>query len=323
MAEVAPRGRRTLELDASLLPLAHFPARRIDDSDRVSGERAAARDQFQGVGPIVTGRQCLPALGQAQTVDPVERRHPAERREGQADAAFGEPVDGCHGLGAKAARAETRLEAPQRARAHRLRAVGDHPDAGEVETLDRLVGDPGRADFEGEVGRSRQRSPTMMHGPQPILGVGEEALRRQEQQRRAVIECPEPGADQPHVVVERQPAHEHVPGRGSHRRAHGADVGQQVGVAQHHALGIARAARRVLQQRQLVGGPRREAGRTFDPHQQRRNLADAAQALDQWPHQPPRRSQFRREEKEGDPASRRIPRCRSRCSSSWAGRAGG
>ena len=66
----------------------------------------------------------------------------------------------------------------------------------------------------------------------------------------------EPGADEPHIVIERQPAHEHVVRPCLQDPAHGADVGQQVGVGEDDALGVAGAARRVLDERRIAGpGP--------------------------------------------------------------------
>ena len=67
------------------------------------------------------------------------------------------------------------------------------------------------------------------------------------------MEVAEPGADQPHVVIERQPTDEDVPGLGPEGPGHGPDVGQQVGMGQHHALGRPGAARGVLQEGDVAG----------------------------------------------------------------------
>ena len=56
------------------------------------------------------------------------------------------------------------------------------------------------------------------------------------------MEVAEPGGDQPHVVIERQPTDEDVPGLGLDCLGHGPDVGQQVGMGQHNALGRSGAA---------------------------------------------------------------------------------
>ena len=61
-------------------------------------------------------------------------------------------------------------------------------------------------------------------------------------------------------MVQRQPADKHILGRGFDRRGHGADVGQQVGVCECHALGLPGAARRVLDEGDVVR-PDRHRGR--------------------------------------------------------------
>ena len=118
----------------------------------------------------------------------------------------------------------------------------------------------------------------MVDRPQPLLGPHEEGQRRHDHERRGVIEAAEPGADQSHVVIERQPAHEHVRRACIHRRAHGADVRQQIGMAQHHALRIAGAARGVLNKSRAAGLHRRRCASGCLA--QRLNADHVAQALD-------------------------------------------
>ncbi len=84
----------------------------------------------------------------------------------------------------------------------------------------------------------------------------QESERRHHHQREAHVQAAEPGADQPHVVVQRQPADEHVARRGLDRLRHGADVGQQVVVRQRHSLRVSGAARGVLDERDVVTAQR-------------------------------------------------------------------
>jgi len=72
-----------------------------------------------------------------------------------------------------------------------------------------------------------------------------------------VIQAAQPGANQPHVVVQGQPADKDIGGIGPHRVAHGADVGQQIGVGQDDALGLAGAARGVLKESDVLRPNRR------------------------------------------------------------------
>ena len=71
-------------------------------------------------------------------------------------------------------------------------------------------------------------------------------------------------------MIQRQPADEAIAGRHARGAAHGANVGEQVVVAQHHALGIARAAGGVLEHRRVAAG---SAGRNA-------RLARATQLVD-------------------------------------------
>ena len=88
-----------------------------------------------------------------------------------------------------------------------------------------------------------------MDRPQPVCRPREEAERRHDIERRGEIEAAEPGADQAHVVIERQPADEDIGRTRFDRVAHRPDIGEQIGVAQHDALRIAGAAGRILNQR--------------------------------------------------------------------------
>ena len=69
-------------------------------------------------------------------------------------------------------------------------------------------------------------------------------------------------ADEPHVVVERQPADALV-ALGVERQAVEHDrvrVGREVAVGDHHALGRRRAPRRELEEREIVAGDRHFEG---------------------------------------------------------------
>ena len=116
--------------------------------------------------------------------------------------------------------------------------------------------------------------------PQPALRPGQEHQRRHDRHRNGEIEAAEPRADQSHVVVERQPADEYVAvWLGIHGLTHGADVGEQVGMAEHHAFGIPRAAGGVLKKGDVFRSARRAPFRAADGHQAVHGL-DRPHALD-------------------------------------------
>ncbi len=144
---------------------------------------------------------------------------------------------------------EARGEALQGGGHHRFGAVEGAAPGGEIESGQLLVPQAGQADFVGEVGGRRQRAPVAVNGPQPTAGTGEKIEGRQQYQGQAEIEGGQPGADQTHVVVEGEPTDQDI-GFGYLRGpAHGADVGQQVGVGEDHPFGIAGTAGGVLQHR--------------------------------------------------------------------------
>ena len=66
------------------------------------------------------------------------------------------------------------------------------------------------AELVGEVGRGRERGPPRVDGPQPALRARQERERRLDGDGDAGVQAEEPGADEPHVVVQRQPARAHV-----------------------------------------------------------------------------------------------------------------
>ncbi len=91
-------------------------------------------------------------------------------------------------------------------------------------------------------------------GPQPPSGPGEEGERRHQHQPETDIQAAHAGADQPHIVIERQPGDEDVRRGDARGLLHCLEVGQQVGVGQRHALGVAGAAGGVLQESDVLRG---------------------------------------------------------------------
>ncbi len=182
----------------------------------------------------------------------------------QADRAFGQAVHRRHRLGAEAETREAFGEAAQRLGHHRLGAVRRDAPRTQVQPLDLRIVDAFHAQFVGEVRRRRQRAAVAVDRAQPAFGARQERERRHHHQRNREVQARQPGADQPHVVIQRQPAHEHVVVPDGDRLADGADVGEQVGVREHHALRVAGAARGVLEEGDVVAANR---------HRQRRAAA--------------------------------------------------
>ena len=217
-------------------------------------------------------------------------------------------------------------EAAQRLRAHRLGAVQRHAPGGEVEPGDLLVGDLVDAQLVGEVGRRRQRAAVAVDRPQPARRAGEEGERRHQHQRHAEVERAHPAADQPHVVVERQPAHDHVVRPDVRPLADRPQVRQQVGVGEHHPLGIAGAAGGELEEGDVLRRAPAAAGRSAPRSAPRASATVATHLAAPGSWAPSRRARVRTSEKvtsTSAPAVRRMPAWRRRWSSIWLLRAGG
>ena len=150
-------------------------------------------------------------------------------------------------------RSELRREPVHGVRTDRLGAVEREPPAREVEPLGLFRPDPPHAELVGEVRPAGERAPMPVDRFEPARGPREEVERGHEHQGKPVVQAPHPRPDEPHVVVEREPAHEHVARRRPERDGHGLQRGDHVAVAEHHPLGAAGAAGGVLEER--GGGP--------------------------------------------------------------------
>ena len=71
---------------------------------------------------------------------------------------------------------------------------------------------------------------------QPSSGVGKKRQRRHDDGQRPVVQRAEPGTDESHVVVERQPADEDIGRSCFENLAHRADVGEKIGMGEDDAL---------------------------------------------------------------------------------------
>jgi hypothetical protein len=91
---------------------------------------------------------------------------------------------------------------------------------------------------------------------QPAHGAFQKEARRGQHQRQAAVQRLQQAADQAHVVVQRCPGHEAVARADVHALLDGGLVGDEVAVADHHALGRRGGARGVLQEGDVVGSRR-------------------------------------------------------------------
>ena len=256
VAEIALRGRRAAEPQPALDALGDVAAVVVDQAHLVPGQRRAAGDEAQRRGVAGVRRHGAAFAREGLAPDGVDRRHAPQWREQQPDRALGQAVDRRHRLRRQSAGGEALAEAAHGVGTHRLGAVEGQSPRAQVEAGEVGVGDALEAQLVGEIRPRRQRAAPAVQRLHPAQRPRQEQQRRHHHERETDVHRRQPGADQPHVVVQRQPAHEDVARRGLDRARHGADVGQQVGVCQRHALGVAGAARGVLDEGDVVAAHR-------------------------------------------------------------------
>mmetsp|Transcript_22272 Transcript_22272/g.57212 ORF Transcript_22272/g.57212 Transcript_22272/m.57212 type:complete len:212 (-) Transcript_22272:457-1092(-) len=178
---------------------------------------------------------------------------------------LGQPVGGHDGVLAEAQGAEHAVERPHGLRVDRLGAV-DHVAHGLERDRGPLLGRErlplARRQRVRERGRLRVRAPVLRQRGHPQGGLLDEAEGRHVPPLAAAREQAQVRADQPHVVVLRQPRDLDRGSVDGERADNHAQVVRQVRVRDAHALGLRRRARRVLQERDRARlGRRRERRR--------------------------------------------------------------
>ena len=226
VAVVAGRGRRPPESDPSFAALGGRVSAGVHDLELVAGKGPPAGDEAQRLRLVGRRRHRVARGLEGRALDAVDARRPAGRGRGQPDRALGEAVDRQHGPRIESVGLEPLGEAPDRLRQNRLGAVEQDAHRAEVEPVELAVRDPGRAEIEREVGSGGERPPVGVERPEPADRARQEGEGRHENQGGPEVQGAQPGADQPHVVVERQPAHGDVAGTDREPLLDRADVGE-------------------------------------------------------------------------------------------------
>ncbi len=240
--ELLPR-----ELRLPPVPARHAGAGHPDLSDLPLGDdagRLRIDDQHLLTHP---GRA---ATHQLAAVEPRHRRRPPRRAAGDEQRRLGQAIAGVERLAPEAARREHVREALLRLGAHRLGAVERHRPGTQIEPLPLLGTDLAGAQLIGEVGAAAGRAVEARDRLQPDERLLQERHRRHQHARRAHGQRLEHVADQPHVVVERQPPHHHGVAAHAESLPDHLLVVEEVAVRDHHPLGGGCRAGGVLEERQ-------------------------------------------------------------------------
>ena len=250
VAEIPRRGGRPAELNRSLRAFADLGAAFVDDPHLEARDRRPAGGEPANLsGRTIRARYRLRPVRDGVGVDGLDPRPPPDRRECNPQGRLRQPVDRSHRVAAVPAGGELRCESLHRVRIDRLGPVEREAPAREIESVELLRLDASHAELVGEVRPAGQRPAVTMNGLQPARRTCEKVEWRHENEGKAVVQAAHPGTDQSHVVVERQPAHEDVARSRPERDGHRPERGEHVAVTQHDALGVAGAARRVLEER--------------------------------------------------------------------------
>ncbi|RML87483.1 PvdL [Pseudomonas savastanoi] len=168
---------------------------------------------------------------------------------------FGQPVGGHEAVRREAATGELIGKRIQAVFADRLGAGIRHAPATQVEPLQRRITDPRAAQLVGKVGPAADGAAVFADSFQPAQWPREEVSGGHKDARNATENRLQQAADQAHVVVQRQPADDHVVRIDVDAKAmtNQQFVGNQVAMADLHALGQGGRARGVLQERDVVG----------------------------------------------------------------------
>ncbi len=223
--------------------------------------RLADADQLDGVaGSWRDGPNCV-----ARSQEPALQRHGGQRRtdfrKRHGEARLGQPIDGEHDVGSEARGRERRRKLAAEIGGDRLGAVEDDTDRREVELrrLGRIV--RLQVVHIAEVRRTGDRHPVFADLGQPQAGPPHEERRRHQPVFGASDHRHQVKADESHVVRQRHPRQAGIRRCGADTRTNGVDVGHQVAVREHYALGLAGRAGRILDESDVVGrGGDRRAG---------------------------------------------------------------
>ncbi|KIR13038.1 hypothetical protein PFLU4_58640 [Pseudomonas fluorescens] len=220
----------------------------FDDQHRVPGLADTATHH----------RTALPRLGtvlrQCRIIHPQRRNAVAAWRTGDEQGRFCQAVGGHEIVRREAARGELLGKPLQRVETDRLGTGIGHAPAAQVETLHGRVTDPFAAQPIGEIRATADSAAVFADCFEPTQGPGQEVGRRHQYAGDAAEHRLQQAANQPHVVVQRQPADDDVIGVQVDAEAMTDQqfVSDQVAVADLHALGQRGGAGGVLQEGNVI-----------------------------------------------------------------------
>ncbi len=251
-AQVALHQRRAAHPETSDAALGQRRAAGAPDLDREAGERGAHGDQFRALSAARIDLARAAGVSQGLRIEVASGERAVQSGEGDGETRFGETVDRREGFRAQAPAAEARVEASHHVGRDGLRPVERHAPAREVDAVELVVRDALEAEAVGEVRGRRHHAAVARDGPQPECRPGHEELGRNQRQLGCRVLRREHAADEPHVVVERQPGHAARFGASLPVLVERSDLGEDRPMGQCHGLGIDRRAGGELHEGEVI-----------------------------------------------------------------------
>ncbi len=231
-----------------------------DFADRVVSqfvERCRVHDQHRVIrlaDAAAHDRAALAGFGTVLRQGPVVHSQIADalaaRSTGDEQRGFRQTVGGHETVFAETAAGELLGETFQGVEANRFRPGIGHAPAAQVEAFQGRLTDSFTAQAIGKIRPATNGAAVFTDRFQPAQRPAEEVRRRHQHARHATENRLQQAADQAHVVIQRQPADDHVVGVqvDTETVADQQFVGHQVAVADLHALGQCGGTRGVLQE---------------------------------------------------------------------------
>ncbi len=210
-----------------------FTAERIDDAHPML--RLTATATHQNTAHARFGAMlCKGLITHFQIGDAMPTLPASDKQRGFSQAITGEETVGC-----KTCRCEFAAEQIEAVLANRLGAGKRHAPFAQVELVQSRITDPLAAQPVGKIRPATDGAAVLTDRLQPAQRTAEEITRRHQHTRHTAEDRLQQTADQAHVVVQRQPADDHIVRIEIDAEA-AADqqlVGHQIAVADLHAFG--------------------------------------------------------------------------------------
>ena len=253
IAEIAPHQAGPLDEDAPDVAVRDGSTVGIADLDPVPGQGRAATDETAR-SLIDSPADDVAIAFEVQQIERLDLQAAAQRSHCHGQGGLGHAIAGDIGPGIEPRPAEPLGELGQRADPDHVAADARDPPAGQFERRGRARLGPSGAELIAEGRAVGDGAAVARYQVQPQQGPPHEGAGRQQIDRHLATQRGQQEADQPHVMIERQPGHGAVLGHDLKPVAgDGHRVGHQGTVGDHHPGREPRAAGRELDISEVVG----------------------------------------------------------------------